>query len=152
MALPEPPDGALDVTYQTWTRYRQIVRVCRAAELPNVFNRDDTPARFRPFSSGRTSPIPTLYGANDTNGALGESIFHDIPRGGGPWTIPRASLYGRLRAVLVPLRPLRLVDLTGWAHKGLKIPGRALVDSDPAEYPITARWAERFHQLDADPD
>ena len=96
--------------------------------------------------------MPTMYGANHVDGALGETVFHDVPAGRAAWAVPRASLYARLRSVLIPQRPLHLVDLTGWAHKALKIDGRALVDCEPPEYPVTAQWAERFHDHPAEPD
>jgi hypothetical protein len=93
-----------------------------------------------------------MYAANRVDGALGETVFHDVPSGGDAWLIPRAALYGRLRTLLVPQRPLRLLDLTGWAHKGLQIDGRGLVDCEPSEYPTTAQWAERFHSCAEAPD
>lgn len=84
--------------------------------------------------------------------ALGETVFHDVPLGGGPWDIARASLYGQARTVLIPLRDLSLVDLTDWAHKALRSDGRALVDCEPAEYATTAQWGQRFHDLSTEPD
>lgn len=152
MALPAPPDGALSVNFFSWTAQRPLTRVCRADDQPNTFNPSSDSARFRPLYCGSQDPIPTMYGANNIDGALGETIFHDVPAGGAPWSIPRASLYAKLRAILIPQRDFRLVDLTGWAHKALKIEGRALVDCAPAEYPPTALWAERFHDLPEAPD
>lgn len=66
--------------------------------------------------------------------------------------VPRSSLYGSLRSILIPQRRLRLVDLTGWAHKRLRLEGRVLVEAGHAEYPITAAWGERFHDLPDGPD
>jgi hypothetical protein len=88
-----------------------------------------------------------MYGSNNIDGALGETVFHDVPAGDERWSIPRTSLYARLRTVLIPQRTLQLVDLTGWAHKALKIEGRALVECSPDEYPVSALWAERFHDV-----
>jgi hypothetical protein len=145
IALPDPPAESLGVRFFEWSAQRPIIRVCRASDQPNTFNPTAAPGRVRPIDTAVAGqPVPTMYGANRADGALGESVFHDVPTN-APWTIPRAALYGRLRAVLIPQRPLRLVDLTGWAHKTLRIDGRRLVDCDPAEYAITARWAQRFH-------
>ncbi|HEX8085462.1 MAG TPA: RES family NAD+ phosphorylase [Solirubrobacteraceae bacterium] len=153
MALPPPAGGPIAGKFYTWAAMRPITRVCDAAHLPNSFNPSDQSARFRPIYCGAPTPIPTMYGSNRIDGALGETVFHDVPPpGGGTWTIPRASLYGKLRSVLIPMRDLRLFDLTGWAHKALMLDGRALVECGPAEYPITAQWAERFHDLPEAPD
>lgn len=152
MPVPAPPSGTLAVKYFDWDEQRPITRICAAARQPNSFNTGPHAGRFRPFNAGQPDPVPTLYGANHVDGALGETIFHDVPPGTAPWTVARATLYGRLRTILVPQRKLRLVDLTGWAHKALKIEGSALVACDPVEYPVTAQWAERFHELPTRPD
>jgi RES domain-containing protein len=152
MAIPAPPHGALAVKYFTWNEQRPIIRVCSAQHYPNAFNATDGSARFRPLYCGSADRVPTMYGANHIEGALGETVFHDIPLNNGPWVIPRASLYALLRTMLIPQRHLALVDLTGWAHKALKLNGRSLVECGPAEYSTTALWAERFHDLPEEPD
>jgi hypothetical protein len=151
MTLPSPPGGKLDVPMRAWARLRPIYRVGSAAYLPNAFNSTDTPGRFRPLRVAGTI-VPTLYGANRVDGCLGESVFHDVPANGGPWVMPRAKLYGYVRTTLIPLRELLLVDLAGWAHKRLRLDGRALIESGPADYAVTAEWARRFHDLTAAPD
>ena len=152
MPLPLPPDEPGEVGYYVWEAYRPIYRVCAAAYQPNSFNGGSAPARFRPFASGDADLVPTMYGSNRTDGALGETVFHDAPSNGREWTVPRRVLYARVRAVLIPLRRLVLVDLTGWAHKALRLDGRALVDCGPSEYEVTAAWAQRFHALNEKPD
>ena len=153
MPIPAPPvGGGLHVRYYTWYEQRPVTRVCSAAHQPNSFNPSAVSGRFRPLYCGGEKPVPTMYGASRIDGALGETVFHDVPGGGHAWSLPRASLYGRLRTVLVPQRQLRLLDLTGWAHKALKIDGRGLVDCGPSEYPTTAQWAERFHSAPEAPD
>jgi hypothetical protein len=152
MTLVGPPVDAIDVTFSTWVAYRPVVRVCSTEFPPNTFNPGLSPGRFRPFPPPPATPIATMYGSNSGDGALGETVFHDVPTTGGPWDVPRASLYGQVRTVLIPLRDLSLVDLTNWAHKALGVDGRALVDCEPTEYPITARWGERLHDLPEAPD
>jgi hypothetical protein len=153
MPLAAPPSGgALEVRLFTWVEQRPITRVCTASHQPNDFNPSDAPGRFRPFYCGDVQPVPTMYGSTSIDGALGETVFHDVPAGDENWSMPRASLYARLRTVLIPQRALKLVDLTGWAHKALKIDGRALVECDPHDYPVTALWAERFHDVAEAPD
>ena len=152
MALPPPPAGGVTARLFEWAALRPIVRVCSTDYPPNTFNPTAKSGRFRPFPAPPAVPIPTVYGSNQLNGALGETVFHDVPAAGGPWEIPRASLYGLVRTYLIPRRTLSLVDLTGWAHKALRLEGRALVECDPTEYPITALWAERFHNLAEEPD
>jgi RES domain len=153
LLAPPPVGQTLDVKYYVWDAQRPMVRVCSARHsLPNAFNPTGGQGRFRPFDCGTGNPVPTMYAANHMDGALAESVFHDVPAGGGPWSVPRASLFPLVRTILVPQRQLRLVDLTGWAHKALRLNGRGLIDCDPSEYPTTAMWAERFHDLNDHPD
>jgi hypothetical protein len=152
MAVPAPPADPVEVKYFAWVEQRPFVRVCTAAHQPNSFNPTNGQGRFRPFYCGETVPVPTMYGASHIDAALGETVFHDVPSGAGGWVVPRAALYPLLRTVIVPQRRLHLVDLTGWSHKALRLEGRALVDCGSSDYPATALWAERFHELPDSPD
>jgi hypothetical protein len=151
MAIPDPPAGELTFRTRTWAAGRPFYRVYRGKFDPETFNPTRGSARFRPFPASG-SAIPTMYGSDKLDGALGESIFHDTPAGGGSWVIARSDLLGQLRTMLVPKRNLELVDLTGWSFKRLKITGRTLVECEPDEYPTTAAWAERFHSSKVRPD
>src|SRR5690348_13989602 len=104
MALPTPPPGDPEVRFYTWVALRPIFRVCPAGYPANAFNPTTSSGRFRPFFCGGTTPVPTLYGSNRVDGALGETVFHDVPAGHASWNIPRTSLYGLLRTNLIPRR------------------------------------------------
>ena len=151
MGLPSPDPGDLDVAFTAWAQYRPLRRVCRLEYPANAFNPSDSPGRFRPIYEGG-GIVSTMYASDQLDGAFGETIFHDIPASGGPWHIPREALYGTASTTLIPLRQLRLVDLTGWAHKRLRLEGRALADAPPLDYPVTAEWCARFRSLDEEPD
>jgi RES domain len=129
-----------------------MFRVYDGCRLPNEFNTSGRSGRFRPIVAEGGVTVPTLYCSNCLNGALGESVFHDLPTGPTPRVIPRAALLGWVRTVLVPKRALRLVDLTGWAHKALGLDSRGLIECDAAEYPTTALWAKRLHDTADAPD
>lgn len=152
MGLVAPPSHAISARTYRWEAYRPIVRVFDSRLLPNSFNPAGTTGRFRPVEASPGSHVPTLYGSNRLDGALGETLFHDVPAGIAAWVVPRTALLGKLRTLLIPRKSLALVDLTGWAHKALHVDGRQLVECDPIEYPTTALWAQRFHDLGVSPD
>lgn len=141
----------MDVRLAIWSELRPLRRVCRLGYAANAFNPNRTPGRFRPFDH-RGQVVATMYGADQLDGAFGETIFHDVPTHGGPWHIPRETLFNQAYTTLIPRRNLELVDLTGWAHKRLRLNGRALAEAEPSEYAVTAEWAKAFHDLPEKPD
>jgi hypothetical protein len=132
---PHPP-----VSIRRWEAFRPIVRVCSAGRSPNEANATASPGRFRPVVGRSGLSVATLYGANRLDGALAETVLRDAATG----SLSRRQLLGRMRALLVPLRPLELVDLTGWAHTRLRLPEGTLTGCG-ADYPATATWAQRFY-------
>lgn len=103
------------------------------------------PGRFHPFTpSGAPEPLPVLYGADDLDGALSETVFHDVPVRGDK-VVPLAKLRHRLAVALSSRRPLRLVDLTSDGLRCLELQRTELIDSDARSYEATARWARALH-------
>jgi hypothetical protein len=108
--------------------------------------------RFHPIEpKGVQDPLPVLYGASDVDGALSETVFHDVPVRGTKH-VPYAMLLHRLVVALVPRRDLTLVDLTSPGLRRLELTHRELIDSDPRSYRATASWAEALHDHPAQPD
>ncbi|GAA4757915.1 hypothetical protein GCM10023328_47210 [Modestobacter marinus] len=108
--------------------------------------------RFHPMTpAGHSDPLPVLYGASDVAGALGESVFHNVPVRGTKH-VPYALLLHRLVVALVPQRDLTLVDLTSPGLSRLGLAHGELIGSDPRSYPETAEWARALHDHPSQPD
>lgn len=97
-----------------WESGREFYRCYDASRRPWDFHAgDDTHrSRFAPFTpEGGRDPVPVVYGASDVDGAVFETVFHDVPVRGVA-RVPRSKLVHRLLIGLLPLRPLTLVDMT----------------------------------------
>lgn len=92
-------------------------------------------------------PIPWLYGAEDDEGAICESILHDTPFVLGA-TVSEAVLAERVISVLAPKRDLRLGLLEGLGLRRLGVDRASLIEAPPADYPRTAAWAQALHDLE----
>jgi len=101
--------------------------------------------RFHPFQDEHGGAVPTLYGASSLEGALSESIFHQVPVRGPVRAIRRSTLRPMLVSVLAPGRDLRLVQLHDLGLRRLEVSRAELIDCEAAEYPQTAAWAARLH-------
>jgi hypothetical protein len=145
---PPPADPAdLDPLLQVWPAGQRLHRCYDVNWGARQFYAGD-PAhrgRFHPFTpAGSTSPVEMLYGADDLDGALSETVFHDVPVRGAK-RVPHAKLVHRLVVELTALRDLLLADLTsaGLSRLGLSRP--SLIESDARSYPDTAAWARALH-------
>jgi len=89
--------------------------------------------------------VPTIYGSSDLDGALSETLFHDVPVGDGLRVIDRAVLRPLLISVIAARRPLRFAQLhsSGLGRLGLR--RIDLIDSEASEYSATANWARALH-------
>jgi hypothetical protein len=106
---------------------------------------DAHPGRFHPFiPHGYTQPLPVLYGADDFDGAVFETVFHDVPIHGVK-RVPHAKLVHRLVVVLAATRTLTLVDLTSEGLRRLELESHELTTCGPRTYPDTAAWARALH-------
>ena len=104
--------------------------------------------RFHPFRTAEGSPVPTLYGASSLNGALSETVFHEVPIRGLFRTILRADLKPLLVSTVVAVRALTLVQLHGFGLRRLEVSRAELIESDSARYEETVRWAQALHASD----
>jgi hypothetical protein len=101
--------------------------------------------RFHPFTDAKGEAVPTLYGASTLEGALSESVFHNVPLRGPLRSIRRSVLRPMQISTLAPRRPLSLVQLHGFGLRRLGISRSDLVEAEVESYARTAAWAGAFH-------
>lgn len=88
--------------------------------------------------------VPILYAAATEQGALSETVFHDVPSGGG--LIDRTRLRGRRLFKMSPVRDLALASFTGHGLRRLGVTRSDMVECGPKHYPETVVWAEAVHR------
>lgn len=101
--------------------------------------------RFSPFPDQEGRLVPFLYAADSEDGALSESVFHDIPVRGEGRTILRAQLRTLLLSTVAPRRDLTLVQLYGHGLRRLQISRAELIESEADQYERTVAWAQALH-------
>jgi hypothetical protein len=152
VAVPPPPSPAeADPLVEVWPAERTLVRVHPARCRPSQFNPGAKPARFRPFADA-DGVVPTMYGATDFDGALSETVFHDLPHPAAGQVLTHAALYPLVRSQVRPTRDLRLVLLAGYGLDRLRVAREQLIMSPPKEYERTARWGEALYRCGERPD
>src|SRR6202453_1038491 len=116
MAKPAPGTaplaGALDAKLITWGAGEIMYRVHDAVYAVDSFNPSKLGnARFSPIRDSAGEVIPTLYAATTPQGALMETIFHDVPYKPGFKRVSAGRLEGKLSSTLVFLSDFQLIDL-----------------------------------------
>lgn len=141
------PGTALLAEFLTWQATRPIYRVHKLRYGPAQFNGSGVGnARFSPIAGTDGKPIPTLYGGETFQGALMETVFHDVPHLPGFKSYDKRNLDQERISIISPVRDLVLVNLSGKALRKLGIPRSKLLESGPAKYPSTRLWAEALHR------
>jgi hypothetical protein len=124
-----------------WRVHSRSYRACQF----NANTRGD--ARFSPIHHADGAVIPVLYGANTLEGAMMETVFHDVPTPPADYILDIEKL--RQQGLVVSrFRPRRRLDVVDLSTKGLKRLGlhrTDLIDTPAAHYPATRAWAEWFH-------
>lgn len=147
--IPAPPadPAGLDPLLHTWPAGEPFHRCYDVNWGARQFHAGD-PAhrgRFHPFTAhGSALPVEVLYGADDVQGALSETVFHDVPVRGAK-RVPQAKLVHRLVVELVTRRDLVLVDITSAGLSRLGLSRLELIESDSRSYADTAAWARTLH-------
>lgn len=136
---PEPFDRLANL--ETWETGKAIIRVHHSAFGATEFNRGKGNGRFHPLIDRTGTAIATIYGSNTLDGALSETIFHDVPASGPGKAIEQSLLMPMLSCTLRPLRPLRLVQLRGFGLRKLGLTHMQMVESDADQYSATRAWA-----------
>ena len=108
--------------------------------------------RFHPLHTTEGAPVSTLYGSDTPDGALSETVFHDVPVRGSGRAIRQATLRGLLLSTLAPRRDLRLAQLHGHGLRRVGVSRNELIECEAAGYARTRRWAEALHRCPAEPD
>lgn len=145
-SCPDPENAsALDPLIEIWPRGRSLIRCHNLWFAPREFNPGLGSGRFHPLRDLTGHPVPTLYAADQVEGALSETIFHDIPIRGPLKSIPLWRLERLGVSSLSPLRDLTLAQLYGLGLHRLGIAREELIASPAAEYPRTVLWAQALH-------
>ncbi len=144
--VPEPPyPTALRPVLFTWERERPLVRCHSGRFEPTVFNPGFGIGRFHPFEDALGHVVPTLYAAETIEGALAETIFHNVPARGPGKKVPRVALRSLVLSTLACDRDLMLAQLFGFGLRRLGITRLKLIEVAKRQYSRTAAWARALH-------
>lgn len=139
---PEPFEPEVEVI-AAGTR---LYRVHSSARGVTEFNPGvGSPTRFAFFGD---PPVPVLYGADNAQAAVAESLLHDVPVSGGHIAYGQYAdkVLGRVNAV----RELRLARLRGLGLRRLGVEARDITDTPATDYPRTVLWAEAAYRAGLD--
>jgi hypothetical protein len=144
---PLEPGESLDATLIEWGGGKTLHRVHHERYRGNAFNPSRRGnARFSPITDRSGDVIPTLYAANTLNGALMETVFHNVSYKPGFKWLPLSILDGQVCSTLTLKRDLLLIDLGTIALHKLGIKRTHLIDTTAAHYPRTRRWAQALYE------
>jgi hypothetical protein len=135
----------LDPLTEIWTIGEPIVRCHDGRFGATEFNPGLGVGRFHPFFCERGKVVPTIYGASDFEGALSETLFHDVPVRDTFRVVERSVLRPLLISVVTARRPLRFAQLHEFGLSRLGLKRAALIEAEAPAYPATARWAAALH-------
>jgi RES domain len=102
-------------------------------------------ARFSPIRASAGEVIPTLYAATTPQGALMQTVFHDVPYKPGFKRISIERVKDKLSSSLVFLADLQLIDLGKVGLRRISIHPHEPIDTTEAHYPETRKWAELLY-------
>ena len=133
-----PPAGSLDAKLMSWGAGEIMHRVHDAVYAVDSFNPSPLGnARFSPIRDPAGSVIPTLYAATTPQGALMETVFHDVPYKPGFKRVSVSRLEGKLSSTLVFPSDFQLIDLGKIGLRRLGVHPHDLIDTTKAHYPET---------------
>ncbi|MED5813441.1 RES family NAD+ phosphorylase [Mycolicibacterium sp. 050232] len=112
------------------------------------FNDTEVSRRFRPIRRESGVVVPTIYGADMDEGALSETVFHEVPIRGRARRIQRKNLVHQVLSTIVPTIPLKLVELHGSGLRRLQITHGELIEPGARHDPRTAEWGKALYELD----
>lgn len=146
---PSPPAGgfAKDPLLHPWNPATPLSRCHPDVYGPTEFYAGRPGgARFSAFTpSGASQPLPVLYAAGTVDGALSETVLHEVPVRGPDKRINRSDADGLQISMIAATRELRLADLTSEGLSRLGVSRLELIESDRVSYPVTAEWARAIH-------
>lgn len=105
-------------------------------------------ARFSPIFNSKGVAIKTIYAAATLDGAMMESIFHDVPFRAGQHaskTVFKDKLSDQLHSVVAIGEELNLADLGTKPLHRLGVSRLQLIECNKDQYPLTRQWAAAIH-------
>jgi hypothetical protein len=96
--------------------------------------------------------VPTLYAADGHEGAISETVFHDVPVESAIKQVRMARFDIVLLSSVTPRRDLNLVRLHGHGFQRLSVSRRDLIESEADSYRDLAQWGQALHDCPARPD
>ena len=150
---PPPSAGGIDPLVHEHPAGAELVRVHSVKRGGDRFSTlGGTPdAPSGRFSTFAPAVVPLLYAAEDLEGAVSETVFHDVPFRGIK-QVPRLRLGDRVATTLRTTRELRLVDLTSSGLRRIGVARTELIESGPRAYPRTSLWSGALHDCPSAPD
>ncbi|MFY9819905.1 MAG: RES family NAD+ phosphorylase [Thermoanaerobaculia bacterium] len=146
---PDPPlPDLLHPLVYSWRKGRYLIRCHNTLFEPTSFNPGMGSGRFHPFEDADGNVVPILYAAEHPDGALAETIFHDVPVRGFAKRIPKSVLDPLVLSALSPSRNLKLAQLFGFGLRRLGVTRRELIEASKKQYPRTTAWARSLHHCD----
>ena len=155
--VPEPPDFALKKPrLHTWSRGVVLYRIFDTTRGPSSFNPGTSPpevrSRFAFFSGPHGKTVGVAYAAESEEGAICETVFHDVPLTSSPRQILASRLAPLALVALRPARDLSLVELFGSGLTRLGVRADHLTATGANTYPKTVAWAKALHAALPDVD
>jgi hypothetical protein len=150
--LHDPPPDLPQPNVVRWPAGRPIYRVHHVQDGATEFNPGLGNGRFHPIQSRGSTPIPTIYGASSIDGALSDTVFHDVPVSGPAKRISQSVLIPLLLCTLASKRDLLLVELKGHGLSKLRVTRSQLIDTGADHYAMTRRWAEALFEREPTAD
>jgi hypothetical protein len=154
--VPQPADfRRVTPLFATWPSGVPIIRVFNHDYAPNAFNPGEgggVRGRFHFFVGGRGFVVPVMYGSEVDDGAIAETVFHDVPIRGAGRIVLESRLAKLSIVILSPVRDLRIVELFGFGLERLGLRPEELTSTEAAAYPGTADWARALHGAFGDVD
>jgi hypothetical protein len=86
-----------------------------------------------------------MYAADRIEGALSETVFHDVPVRGSLKIVRRERLRPLGISILSPRRDLSLLQLHGFGLRRLGVSREELIASEAVQYSRTVLWARALH-------
>lgn len=157
MAECPPPPDLREVTPRIfeWKSGVPIIRVYDHAHEPTAMHpgqNGNVVGRFHFFRDPQGRTVPVLYGSDQVDGAIAETVFHDVPVLGEYRVVLESRLDSLSIVWLAPSRALRLVELFGHGLRRLGVRASQLTDTEASEYVRTVAWAEVFYRELGDVD
>ena len=141
---PPPPDR-VDPLTTTLSAGTSLYRVHPDRYPPDAFNpgRHGDRGRFHPLRDASGRLVPTLYAADSPDGALSETVLHNVFAGDA---ILRSRLEGHCLTRIELTRDILVADLRRHGLRRLGLTRGHLLDCGAPHYAETARWAEAIHR------